>query len=106
VFGQPIVILGLQSGVPEINYDDGIAIRIFPNPATDKLNLELAVSDPGNYIVQLFDMNSRRVLVVDEKYFYRGKHGYSVDISNLRLGQYVLDVSGNNKSATKKFLVK
>jgi hypothetical protein len=67
--------------------------------------LELALSEPGNYIVQLFDMNSRRVKVVDEKYFYRGKHGYSVDISNLRSGQFVLDVSGNNRSSRKKFVV-
>ncbi|MDQ3051315.1 MAG: hypothetical protein M3Q95_10560, partial [Bacteroidota bacterium] len=40
VFGQPIVILGLQTGIDDVVVNDEPQVKIFPNPATEKLNLE------------------------------------------------------------------
>ena len=107
VFGQPIVILGLQTGVAEVPLkQEDVTINIFPNPANDKLNIELNIIKAGNYFVRIYDMNSKVVQTIEEKYFYSGKHGYMTDISKLKSGPYLLQVNGFSTIYSKKFVVK
>jgi len=105
-FGQPIVILGLQTNVEEPIKNDEPLVKIFPNPASDKLNLEMNFNKAGIFDVQILNMNGQLVNRIDEKYFYKGKHGYIVDIANLKAGNYLVEIKGESKSYSHKFVVK
>ncbi len=106
VFGQPIVILGLQTGIDEAEVKDEPLVKIFPNPATEKLNLEFNFPLAGNYRIRIVTMNGQEAGQVDEKYFYKGKHGYSIDIGHLKTGKYLLEIAGEKKLFSHKFVVK
>jgi subtilisin family serine protease len=105
-FGQPIVILGLQTGLNDFSATNEPGIKIYPNPANDKLNIELNFSQPGNFNVRILNMNGQQVGEVDDKYFYKGKHGYSIDIGYLTAGQYFIEIAEREKSYTQQFVVK
>lgn len=106
VFGQPIIILGLQTGIEEIQTNQPVQMKIFPNPANEKLNLELNFMKAGNYSVRIYDMNSKFIEKIEEKYFYKGKYGYMTDISHLQSGSYLVEVRGFSDVVNKQFIVR
>ena len=70
---------------------------IFPNPSnTGTINITTATNNPKN--VQVFDMLGKKVL--DQKI------DTTLNISSLRSGIYVVKVTENNFSATKRLVVK
>jgi hypothetical protein len=56
--------------------------------------------------IRILDMKGQQVGLVDEKFFYKGKYGYSVDINQLRSGSYIVEMVGEKKSYNHKFIVK
>ncbi len=105
VFGQPIIILGLQTGIKEVEKNESVQMNIFPNPASEKLNLELNFIRAGNYTVRIYDMNSKFIEKIEERYFYKGKYGYMTDVSHLKSGTYFVEVRGFSEAATRVFVV-
>lgn len=104
-FGQPIVIFGIQTGINETSEKNEPAVLIFPNPANDKLNLEVNFKEPGTFKLQILNVAGQQSLLIDEKYFYQGKHGYSTDISSLAPGSYMIEIAGSDKSYSHKFVI-
>src|ERR1035437_2417307 len=57
---------GYQQGIYEIitvvdNTENGLKIIVYPNPATDYVNLEIQLQDNHKLFYQLYDMNGRRL---------------------------------------------
>ena len=103
VFGQPIVILGLQTGIDEIAAE-AVRMSVYPNPATDRLNLECNFMKAGNHSLRIYDNNARLIETVDNRYFYRGKYGYTVKLNRLASGTYFVELKGNGHTITKKVI--
>lgn len=106
VFGQPIVVFGLQTDIQEPSVSNDPHVIIFPNPANDKLNIEMNFKNAEVFKIRILDMKGQQVGLVDEKFFYKGKYGYSVDINQLRSGSYIVEMVGEKKSYNHKFIVK
>ncbi len=83
------------------NHSAGAKISIFPNPAIDKINIEIEskLTKPG--FVQVFSLDGRKVL---EQAFFN--QGFSVNIPDLFPGIYLLQISHNDKLEVKKFIKK
>lgn len=80
-------------------------LRLFPNPATDYVQLELNACDSKNVKVIILD-NIGRVVIV--KYFSSGNNGLSeiVDVSKLNKGIYFLQVfSNDHKFSPHKLII-
>lgn len=79
---ESYIIVATASGIE----DEGAgAVLIYPNPVSDKLNLICE----DDFSVKLYDLNGRTV--------YSGSNDRLVDMSDIKPGIYVLEISTGNK---------
>ncbi|MCF8454428.1 MAG: T9SS type A sorting domain-containing protein [Bacteroidales bacterium] len=76
-------------------------IFLYPNPATDKINIELPDNFEGKVII--FDITGREVFETQVFDSY-GKIAI-VDISKLRAGTYLLNLIGQSNALSNRFYV-
>jgi aminopeptidase YwaD len=72
------------------------AIRIYPNPARDVLNIELP-KDLGHFKVEISDMNGRLILNAENE--------KKMNTSGLANGAYMVTVKSDKNSITKKIII-
>ena len=77
-----------------INNVNNINVSIYPNPASDKLNIE----GEGIQMVEMFDLNGRSVLT--------SQRAGQIDLSNLSEGVYVVRVIAADGVRTEKIVKK
>lgn len=106
VFGQPIVVLGsvISNLVSQADDDPAFSVKMFPNPAGKFLHLETQVKKSGNYTIRLFDNQAGLVRSIDERYFYEGKYGYSIDLSAVSSGSFIIKIEGFDISKAFRFI--
>jgi len=74
-------------------------IAIYPNPATDLLNIKIDGSNAINAI-QIVDLNGRQIL----NRTFDNVIEAQIDVNDLSSGMYLINISSGDKSVTKKFL--
>jgi parallel beta-helix repeat protein len=94
-FSACFTVTDLLQGMDEMDSDN--PIKIYPNPANDKLYIETKSSD--NAILTIQDMNGRTVLqkVINKSF-------NEVRIQNLEQGIYCITVQTDKETITKKFV--
>jgi len=78
------------------------ALRLFPNPASTELFVDLYDSDSGAsspYVVQIVDIHGK--LIMEEQ----SSVGQALNIENLRPGMYFVRVTSNGSSETAKLVI-
>ncbi len=81
-------------------YDgSGIVGNVYPNPASDLVNIEL--SDASETVVSIYDLSGRKVF---EASGIRGS--YELSVSNWSSGMYILRIAQQNKLATVQLNVR
>ncbi len=94
-FGRGIMVLDLSSSsIAESK--NTLQINTYPNPCTDKLFIE---GIKENTAYKIFDLNGKLVLTNA----VQPGNNY-INTQALKPGTYLLNVTGNGKSATKKFI--
>ncbi|MEE4260221.1 MAG: YCF48-related protein [Bacteroidales bacterium] len=96
------IISGMSNGV------EAVPFEIFPNPASSvvklaRMGLQSTVFSQQSTVVEIYDLHGRKLL---EKHFPAGTEEIEVDVSNLASGVYGCRLSTENKSVTKKIIVK
>ncbi|SFD17614.1 Por secretion system C-terminal sorting domain-containing protein [Chitinophaga sp. CF118] len=81
-----------------------ISVNIFPNPFQQTTNIDLQVKKAGNTIVEVFDMQDKRVARVLNTSLKPGIHRSLLDTKTLPAGSYVVKISHNGKTYTKVIL--
>ena len=81
-----------QNGVKEI-FDPAIKLSIYPNPSTDKVNLQIAKQTNGTVII--YDYLTRKI----GEYPINGSQ-IDIDIQNFASGSYLINVVENNRVVT------
>ncbi len=79
-----------ETGV-EVNYN------IYPNPATDMLNVQLTSNEKVDLIVELYDMGGKKNMLKTSKFSVEGTSTQQFDVAHLAAAQYMLvlnDVNG------------
>ncbi len=79
-------------------------IQIFPNPASEKIWISLEPGTTGSIRVTLADLRGRQVLQENIDRFH-GEERFSIDISFLEKGIYVLTLTGGAGSASGMIVV-
>lgn len=74
-------------------------LKIFPNPAKDKIEITSPFSASGNLIFQIYDWNGKSVRI------FNFVDNQAVDISNLPNGIYLVKLSNNTSSTISKFII-
>jgi len=85
--------LALNTGFDDF---EQFGIQIFPNPATNIINLQ---GIPENSTIHIYDINGKLLLTKQETI-------NQIDISNFQSGVYTLQIIGNNEVITHKLIKK
>ena len=73
------------------NYTSPVAV--YPNPATDVVNLRLLNDRAGKWFVNIYDMNGKRVLPTITADKPAGAYSLPINVFGLRPGTYVIQAS-------------
>jgi len=75
--------------------------EIYPNPASQSVNVKFEASKDDNYNINIFDMMGRRVYA-SNNYFAEGSHEVNIDLKDLSNGiYYVVAGSSDNRTSNK-----
>lgn len=102
----PVVRMSITSG--PTNTEDLASLTnefsVYPNPAKEEINLQLALQDQAdNVVVRLMDLAGRTILQRDYQNIQREFLAYNV--SSLPGGTYFIQVTTADGTGTKKFVV-
>lgn len=87
------VVLGLDSN------EFSSKIVMYPNPVKNNLTISNPVFSAENFI-EIFDMTGRTVFTSNAKY----ETNFSIDVSNLKTGNYIVKLTTENGTAVKNFI--
>ena len=98
-FGNGIyeAVLSPSLGVNELD-DISNLIRLYPNPAVSNLNIKF----PGNNI----DLSYNILNLLGQQIVRGDLNNNSIDVSNLKTGMYIIELTGHNKKGIKRFIIK
>ncbi len=79
------------------------SIKLYPNPATDKLNIALQDGN-GDYNISFTDMLGRTVINKTYNGIF-GTQTIEVSVAELNAGHYIMNINDGNASYSSKFVV-
>ncbi len=79
---------------------NGLATRVFPNPARGFANVEFSVATPGHVTVNVYDAMGRQVATLVNDDLVSGTYRAGFDAANLPLGTYLYRVSAAGRTAS------
>jgi hypothetical protein len=79
--------------------------KVYPNPAKEKLNIDLQIIENATYKMELFDMNGK-LMSIAEYLFLKGFHSSEFVLPNgLNPGIYLFKINSNNNVFVKKVVI-
>jgi hypothetical protein len=84
---------------------ENIELKIYPNPAKEKLNIDFVLRGNNSADIEIFNANGQRISTVTNQNFVIGRNHVETNISGLTAGVYWVSVRTNSFVETKKFIV-
>ncbi len=89
------------------NIDNGEnRISIYPNPASERATIDIAVAQAGKAILKIYDINGKLVKVEDLGILTEGMHSHTVDCTGLYRGMYLVNLNFGQRTATSKLILR
>ena len=97
-------IAAFKTGVASVNELDAVALNVFPNPATDAVNVVFEAS-AADYFVSLSDLQGRSVAsqTIENA---NGTQTIVFATENVAKGSYIVTVRSNGSTTTKNVVIK
>ncbi len=77
-------------------FSDAIGMEVFPNPATDMVQVNFGLSGGRTVAIELMDLSGRAVRTVGVNTANSGVHTSMVDLAGLPAGMYMLRITDDN----------
>jgi len=90
------VTVNENTNIGLVQLDNGLSLRVFPNPVASVLNLEFTALNSSKMNIRLMDASGRVVRSLDRE--LSGKVLESVSVSDLAAGTYQLQLSSGSSS--------
>jgi len=99
-----IEVKSFKTGVLSLDELNTIALNVFPNPATDAVNVSFEASN-ADYSISLMDLQGR---IVNTQSFSNlsGTQLISIETESVSKGSYIVVVSSNGVKTTKNVVIK
>ncbi len=78
-------------------------VKVFPNPVSDQVNINIFAKTSGNYSIQLLNTIGQQVYV-REVNLSNGDNQQVIEMSNLSQGMYILRVSNQDQVISKNIV--
>ncbi len=80
--------------------------EIYPNPATDKINVSFVIENNDNYTIDLSDLSGRVVKQIKKDNLDQGStQNVVLDVSDVPNGMYLLKISGAANARSEKIVI-
>lgn len=87
-------------------FDDVASLNMFPNPATDRLTLELDIHEAGDVNIDLMNVQGQVLRSISNGYMNTGFHTVNYGIDNdLPTGMYLVRIKVGEQSIMKKLSI-
>jgi hypothetical protein len=96
--GQLIKLTGLN------NLSDVPDLKLYPDPATEELNISYSLNEPANLQITLTDITGRWIQDVLNGKESNGTYLQHIQLSNLAPGAYLLNIISGKGHATLRFV--
>lgn len=94
---------GTPAGIVEFGGGAKEALKVYPNPAMDNLNFDFNLDKAANAVVRVTDVAGRTVMTQDLGKVKSGDHKFSINVSSLIKGLYMVEVAADGKRFVSKF---
>jgi photosystem II stability/assembly factor-like uncharacterized protein len=82
------------------------ALGLYPNPANNKVSVELALENRSDVKINVRDMSGKLVKAISYNDLPAGTESLSIDVSTLKNGNYVISVIQGQEVKTGKLIVR
>lgn len=79
---------------------------VYPNPATNNINIAFPIESPSDVSIQIYDVLGRNVRSVLNKSIPVGQHHENINLDDLTSGIYTLKLTSNNLPFFSKISIK
>ncbi len=83
-----------------------LALNLFPNPATDNVQVNYTISSETNVTVSVYDVTGKMISTVSEGNASQGRHFAHINTADLAKGFYTVTVQTTYGSSTSKLIVR
>jgi hypothetical protein len=92
-------------GIDELlNKVNAWQVAVFPNPATNLLNVRYNLPTEDKMLISVFDLQGKLLLEINAGNRAKGEHEETLDLSTLPAGQYVCRISGQTNTISKNII--
>lgn len=92
--------IGIENGIV-----NKTRLNIYPNPASDLLNIDLSLARETSVKMELFDLSGRLVYSNNSGNLGAGEHDLSMEVSGLRTGSYTLRITAGEEVINRKVVL-
>lgn len=99
------IILKAAPTATEIkSQDELMKVQIYPNPATDVVNLCFSLPESSNLLIELFQSNGILLKILSDRTYEAGNHQLEWNSGSLPSGMYFIKLTSNSDSQILKLI--
>ncbi len=95
-------------GILDYRTISGLSLEIYPNPATDRINISIENPNSGHVVIELHDVLGNKIYSTGKHFYKKGITDISMNISKITAnnsGTYFLSVNKAHEKVVKKIIV-
>jgi len=101
VNGSDILRLTSVTGLNPVEDRQSSEIKIYPNPMTDNLTMEISPPEAGNAVISVLDLTGKQVTKF-QCYLENARQYFK--LSGIKKGFYLINIRGNNYQFSRKLI--
>jgi hypothetical protein len=97
-----------EVGVEELfdsSITDDLNLSVFPNPASDIINISYYLNNPSNVQLNIYDLAGKLVSTVNETGLSKGHQKIDLKVNSLNRGTYLMQLVAGNEISTAKLII-
>lgn len=79
-------------------------LKLFPNPASDYLNINFEMEKSGMVNINIFDIQGK-LIIAAEYNLGKGNHHKMINLSKFESGMYIINAKINGQNVSEQFIV-
>lgn len=95
---------GTINAIGDEEVEKPLQLKLFPNPANERAQLDVVLPESGQLTVGLFDMQGRLLKTVYDQYLHRGNFILPIELAEFPSGYYMVKVNVDQKQAVLKLV--
>ena len=93
-------------GIPIVKSIGNNSMKLYPNPAVERVNVELNIQEPGNASLYVYDLTGKMVRSENLGKLGEGEYTRTLSLQGLPQGMYLVNVLVGKRAVASKLIVR